>query len=214
MTTFGTSAYMKLLALNPQPRETEIRKRFAGSKRSYDFHKAMRKIVTEYVSGRVDWSATEARLLAIKKPAERTSAISAAHALMNWINGRPIKLLQKADVQAASPNDIFSVRFSPDFEIEIAGKPTRIHIWNTIRPPIAARESVGMLGLFVSDDAPQSMGVLSLRSEELFLPSSAVRARELAKLLALDIEKRMSRIAAESGTRPSKEDGSERRPEI
>lgn len=214
MTTFGTSAYLKLLALNPQPRDTEIKKRFGASQRSYDFHRAMRGIVTQYASGQIDWATTEAKLMAIKNPAERQSATSAALALVNWIDGRPIRLLQSADRKAGSPNQIFAVKFSPDFEIDIAGKPTRIHIWNTIRPAITPREAIGMIGLFISEENSESIGVLSLRGDQLFLPENLSKARELAKLLALDIEKRISRIGAETEIRPSTEDGSERHPEL
>ncbi len=205
MTTFGTSAYLKLLALNPKPRDTEIRKRFVVSKRPYDFHKAMRKIVTEYASGGVDWTTTEARLNAIKKLPERNSATSAAHALAGWINGRQIKPFGNAGFRASSPNGIYSVKFSPDFEIEIGGRSTSIHIWNTLKPPIKIREAIGMLGLFVPDQVPESLGVLSLRTGELFLPTDAKSARDLARILALDIEKRLKRIAEEAEGRASKD---------
>lgn len=51
-----------------------------------------------------------------------------------------------------------------------------------------------MLGLFVPETAPRSIGVLSLRTNELFLPTDYSSARDLARLLALDVERRISRI--------------------
>ncbi|CAN7419737.1 hypothetical protein [Aminobacter sp. LjRoot7] len=211
MTTFGTSAYLKLLALNPQPRDTEIRKRLGARKGGYDFHKAMRRVATEYASQAVDWHTTEARLRAISQAAERQSATSAAQALMSWVNGRAIRLVQDADQQVASPNGIYSVKFSPDFEIDLGGTATRIHIWNTIRPAINLREAIGTLGLFVPDDNPQSIGVLSLRTGELFVPTNAESSRDLARMLSLDIERRFDRVAAEENARRPEDRGSERR---
>lgn len=211
MPTFGTSAYLKLLALNPQPKDTEIRNRLGERKRGYDFHKAMRRIATECASGAASWGMTQERLKAIKTPAERQSATSAARALLRWVDGRAIRLLQDADQQVASPNGIYSVKFSPDFEIDLGGTVTRVHIWNTIRPAIKLREAIGTLGLFVPDDRPQSIGVLSLRTNELFLPVNVESSRELARVLALDVERRFARIATEDSARRSKGRGSEKR---
>ena len=211
MTTFGTSAYLKLLALNPKPRDTEIRKRLGTQKGGYDFHKAMRRIVTEYASATVDWNTTETRLKAISKLPERKSAISAAATLMSWINGRPIRLLKDLKQHAASPNGIYSVNFSPDFEIQLDGIATKIHLWNTIRPPIKLREAIGTLGLFVPDDAPKSIGILSLRTGELFIPSDVQSARDLARMLALDIERRFLRVTEEEHRERPKDRGMDKR---
>ncbi len=211
MTTFGTSAYLKLLALNSRPRDSEIRRRLGPDKGGYDFHKRMRSIVTAYASGTTDWAATEASLNAIKKVPERQSASSATIALVNWINGRSIRRLDRADQLSQSPNGVFSVKFSPDFEIETGGAMTKIHIWNTIKPPISIREAMGVLGLFVRDDCPQSVGILCLRTNELFLPKDAERTRELARLLAIDIERRVAQIAAEDPKSKSRDRGLDKR---
>lgn len=211
MTTFGTSAYIKLLAANPKPRDTEIRKRLSPTKGGYDFHKTMRQIATSYTSGAATWAETEARLKAIKKSAERNSATSAVAALFNWVDQRPIRILHNSDVYAASPNGIFSVRFSPDFEIDLGGTITRIHIWNTVSSIINLRAAIGTLGLFVPEDRPSSIGILSLRSGELFLPSNFESARDLGRMLAIDVERRFLRIADEEREGRHKSGGSERR---
>jgi hypothetical protein len=210
MTTFGTSAYLKLLAFNAKPRDTEIRKRLTPQNGGYDFHKAMRQIATAYASGTASWAETAAKLKAIKNPAERKSATSAAKVLINWVGGRQICFPRSSDLHAVSPNGIYSVKFSPDFEIDIDGTITRIHIWNTLQPDINLRSAIGTLGLFVPEDRPNSIGVLSLRSKELFLPADFKSARDLAKFLALDIEKRFARITDEKRERPTKDRGSEK----
>lgn len=198
MTTFGTSAYMKLLGLNPKPRDTELRDRILPTGGGgYDFHKAMRRIASEFASDEADWTTTKARLRAIKKRPERESATAAAFAFKRWGNGRSIRLLADSEQRVSSPNEVFSIKFSPDFEIELDGVPTRIHIWNTKKPHIRIREAIGTLGHFVTEDSPSSIGVLSLRTGELFLPTDYSSSRELARILAIDIEKRFLRISGE-----------------
>lgn len=198
MTTFGTSAYLKLLALNPQPRDSEIRKRIWPNDGSgYDFHKAMRRIATDFAGGIADWNTTKAKLKAIRKPEERKSATSAAFALKRWVADRPIRLTDSVEQKSASPNEMFSIRFTPDFEIDLDEVPTRVHIWNTKKPSIRIREAVGTLGHFVSEATPRSIAILSLRTGELFVPVDYSSSRELARILALDIEKRFTRISEE-----------------
>jgi len=215
MTTFGTSAYMKLLALNSRPRDTEIHKRlWKTGGGGYDFHKAMRKIATEFAGQKADWISTRAKLKAITKTAERKSAIAATFALTRWVAGRQIQLLpEDPGIIVSSPNEKFSVKFYPDFEIELNGQPTRVHVWNTKNPPIRIREAIGTLGLFVSEHAPQSIAILSLRSNECFVPTDYESASALARYLALDIERRFSHIADEGSKRVAPKLSAERRAE-
>ncbi|MBO6725107.1 MAG: hypothetical protein JJ911_05530 [Rhizobiaceae bacterium] len=198
MTTFGTSAYLKLLALNPQPRDTEIRNRIWSTRGNpYDFHKAMRRTATAFAAGIDDWPSTRAKLKSIRKPAERISATAAVFALKRWVNDRPIRLLRGNERKIASPNEIFSVKFSPDFEIDLDGVLTQVHIWNTKKPTLRLREAIGMLGLFCASETPSSIAVVSLRTSELFLPTNYESARDLARILAIDVERRFTRIAEE-----------------
>jgi hypothetical protein len=69
MLNFGASAYLTLLALNPKPRDTEIRKRLLPSKNGYDYYRAMRRIATNYSSHSATWEETLAVLL---PPNDRT----------------------------------------------------------------------------------------------------------------------------------------------
>jgi hypothetical protein len=199
MTTFGTSAYIKLLAVNSRTRDTIISSRLLKTPgKGYDFHKAMRAIAPEFAGQFVDWAGTRAKLKAIAKPAERRSAIDATFALARWVGGRPIKLLSKDSVLlASSPNARFAVKFCPDFEIDLDGQTTRIHIWNTKHPSLKIREAIGALGLFVCEREPRSIAILSLRSGELFVPTEYESARSLARYLALDIERSYSRLSSE-----------------
>mgnify|MGYP001043916887 CR=1 FL=1 len=212
MTTFGTSAYLKLLALNPAPRDSEVRRRLSPRKGGYDFHKQMRRIATEYASGAFDWKMAELKFKQIKRLPERTSAISAAIALRDWVNGRPINLISESAIDTSSPNGIYAVRFWPDFQIDLNGTTTNVHIWNTFRPSITLREAIGTLGLFIDDENPASLAILCLRTKEIYQTTDVSAARELARILALDVERRFIRISTELAVEDRKDRGVEKRP--
>jgi hypothetical protein len=201
MLNFGASAYLKLLALNPKPRDTEIRKRLLPSKNGYDYYRAMRRIATNYSSHSATWEETLAALQAIKRQSEREDATAAVKLLAQWLRHRPIEPAVNCDKHASSPSGDFSVRFRPDFEMEIDGTCTRVHIWNTLKPAPKLREAVGVLGLFCAEDDTSQQAILSLRTGELFVAKNVESARQLALLLARDIEKRIQRIREESADR-------------
>jgi hypothetical protein len=196
MLNFGTSAYLKLLALNPKPRDSEIRKRLQPSENGYDYYKAMRRIAAGYAGGATSVE-TAAALNAIKRSAERDDAIKAIERLKLWLNDRTIAPALNCDKHAISPSGEFSVKFQPDFEIRIEGTPTHVHIWNTQKPVPRLREAIGVLGLFRSDADTYRQAILSLRTGELFVAHNVESARQLASLLALDVEKRIQRILIE-----------------
>lgn len=204
MINFGTSAYLKLLALNPRPRDTEIGKRLGTRTGGYDFHKAMKQIAADFACRRRTWDETQSAIAAITKPAERASALSALNVLAHWLNGIPVTAAAQ-DRRYVSPSSLFSVKFTPDFECVVDGFPIQVHIWNTMRPAIRLREAIGVVGLFVAEDDASRLGVLSLRTGELFTSRDVDSSRQLAHLLAADVERRILRID-EDRQRPGRED--------
>ncbi|WP_424992238.1 hypothetical protein [Oceaniradius stylonematis] len=200
MINFGTSAYMKVLALNPRPRDTEIRKRLKPSESGYDFHKAMRKISVGFASGKTDLSETMALLDAIKKPEERKSATHGANQLAKWLDGTPIEPVAGHERRVEGPDGNFTVRFTPDFRMKGAKRPVLVHIWNTKSVKLSAREAIGTLGLFEQEYSDFDLGVLCLRQSRLFVMEDATRAAELARLLARDIGKRIVRLSEGRGS--------------
>lgn len=201
MLNFGTSAYLKLLALNSKPRDTEIRKRLQPSKKGYDYYRAMRRIATNYSARSATWEETLVALQAIKKQSERNDATIAVKRLAQWLGDRAIKPAIDCEKHVSSPSGEFSVRFRPDFEMDVDGVPTHVHIWNTLKPVPKLREAVGVLGLFCGQDDTVQQAILSLRTGELFVAKSVESAQQLALLLARDIEKRIQRIKEESADR-------------
>jgi hypothetical protein len=188
--TFGTSAYLKLLALNPKPRSTEVRKRRSPSGGGYDFHKAMRRIAAGYVSGELSIEQVHAEFARITSLPERQSAIQAVNQLTGWLSGTPARRIS-AERRVASPNGVFSVKFSPDIEVSRGGRRIFIHLWNTKQPKLAAREAIGTLGLFCHEYEDADIAVLCLRQRHLFVLTEQTKSEELARLLALDLERRL-----------------------
>jgi hypothetical protein len=197
MLNFGTSAYLKLLALNPKPRDTEIRKRLTGGGGGYDFHKAMRRIAVENGCGRLTPIELETELKRIVRPPEQKAARSAIETFSMWLGGATVRPLKNAEQLFQSPLGRFSVKFSPDFELDHYGNVVQVHIWNTARPAIRIREAVGTMGLFGRGTDKNQLGILSLRTGELFIPQDMSSSSELADLLARDIERRIDRIRDE-----------------
>ncbi|WP_315919694.1 hypothetical protein [Mesorhizobium sp. SP-1A] len=193
MLNFGTSAYLKLLSLNSKPRDTEIKKRLQPSDSRYDYYKEMRRIASNHAANMSTWIETQAAIQAIKRPAERRDAGEALKRFIKWLDGRSVTRISDIE-NIPSPSGLFQVKFQPNFELEIEGTPTRVHIWNTQNPKPRLREAIGVLGLFVQNGDAFRRAILSLRTGELFVAQNAESVRQLATLLALDIEKRIQRI--------------------
>lgn len=195
--TFGTSAYLKLLALNPTPRTTALRKRRSPSGGGYDFHRAMRRIAASYVSKELSIEQVHAEFAKIANLPERRSAIQAVNQLTGWLGTTPATRVS-SERRIISPNDIFLVRFTPDIEVLRDGRRMLIHLWNTKQPTLTAREAIGTLGLFCQEYREADIAVLCLRQQRLFTLTQSTQAEELARLLALDVERRL--LSDEGGT--------------
>jgi hypothetical protein len=188
---FGTSAYLKILALNPKPRDTALRnRRSASSGGGYDFHKAMRRIAAGHVTGELSIEETLAEFGRIEQSAERQSAIQAVNQLVGWLRGAPVTRVSD-ERRVLSPSGVFSVRFVPDIAVTLDGKRTLIHLWNTKQPKLTSREAIGTLGLFVREYEGAEIGVLCLRTRHLYATSEHTKSEELARMLALDVERRL-----------------------
>lgn len=194
MINFGTSAYLKILALNPRPKDTQLKNRLTPSDSGYDFHRSMRQIAPKFAAGKLDAEAAVKALSSIKKTPERKSAAKATNNLIKWLGGREIIDGNLQEQKTTSPSELFSVKFSPDFNVVIDGKLTAVHIWNTAKPELNGREAVGTMGLFSELYQELDIAVLCLQRKKLFKLGERTQSKELARILALDIEKRIIRI--------------------
>lgn len=91
MPTFGTSAYLKLISLNPKPQRSELKKRFSPSDSPYDFHRSLRRHANRLLAKGEKIEDVLASVSRIKKLPERTSVQSGLATLLNWRTGHPAK---------------------------------------------------------------------------------------------------------------------------
>lgn len=191
MLNFGTSAYLKLLALKPKARDRELKKRLMPDGGGYDFHKAMRRIAVGYASGKYTKNELQSKIANITRDAERNAAAIAVPRFYEWLGGRPIHALDDAELRAESPSGHFSVKFSPDFEIEHGGKSIHVHLWNTANPKIDERDVIGTMGLFAQQNIFYSLGILSLQSLDFFVINDIKSSQTISALIASQIENRI-----------------------
>ncbi len=188
MINFGTSAFLKLVSLNPKPRVSEIKKRVSESKGGYDFHKKMRKIVGKFASGQYENHEIIADINAISKLPERNSAAQALNEIAEWRIGKEINLVTDFELKYVSPNGLFSVKFVPDLQLIEAGRNTYVHLWNTKHPTLTSREAIGMIGLFKKEDDDFDIGVLCLRTKRLYISDDLASAVVISNFLVEDLE--------------------------
>jgi hypothetical protein len=173
MTTFGTSSYLKIVSLRPRPQRTEIVNRLLPSEDAYDFHRSLRRLVKRIVINGEPFESALAAAYEITQPPERTSAIEGLNALNTWLQHNHGQIMDGEARVISSPNNIFKVKFSPDFIIQIGGYKTAFHIWNTKKPELDPRMMFGSLSLFVGSyreipEAVNDLAILSLRNSELY----------------------------------------------
>lgn len=167
MTTFGFSAFLKLLSLNGRPQRSEVAKRLKSrTGKAYDYHREMRRISGLYLSGALDLAGAVALAKDIKQEPERRSAIGALQKLDAWKQNRPAFSVVSRTYE--TPNAAFKVRFDPSFGIEIDGQRVAVHLWNTMTPALDARMTRAALSLFAAlyEDI-DDLAVLSLRTSQI-----------------------------------------------
>lgn len=180
MINFGFSAFLRLLSLKERPHRAELRKRLTPSTGGgYDFHKSFRLLARRYLVEGSELAEVMAAAERIKRPAERNSALEALQRLEPWRSANPGRIFSVSPVSFESPSRLFKVQFEADFGLRSRGKTTAIHIWNTMRPPLAPGAVYGALALVVQsyagrDEIPADVGVLSMREPPRLFKSSDV----------------------------------------
>ena len=172
MTTFGFSAFLKLIHLNERPKRTALRERLRGtSEGGYDYHRSLRGLAKKLVLDGHDLASVTAEANAIKNLPERNSAKGGLLVLGDW-KARNVAAVLAADrVTIESPSGLYKVTYPPDFGADIRGVRTAVHIWNTMRPDLEPRLVLAALAPFFDQVAGQGfdeIAVLSLQNSHLF----------------------------------------------
>ncbi len=174
MPTFGFSAFLKMLSLNPRPQRTEMRNRLLPSSGGgYDFHRQFRLLAHRYLSNGENLADLLAETEGYGNVAEGRQAREALEFLQEWRGSFTGSLFSFEPRTWENPGGVFKVRYTPDFGVEIDGIRVAVHIWKTQRPPLDARMTYAALSLFQhlyaeQDDGPEDLAVLSVLDGRLY----------------------------------------------
>lgn len=208
MTTFGFSAFLKLIHLNERPRRTELRNRLRGSEGGYDYHRSLRGLAKKLIVDGRDITSVAADADLITGVAERKSAKAGINVLERWraANTGGVFPVNRATVE--SPSGVYKVAYSPDFGIDLAGGRTAVHVWNTMKPNLERRMVMAALAPFVDPMAEQGfdeVAVLSLRDGQLYRLADPASYIEHSSIILEHIERLIEDIR-DDGRRPPAED--------
>lgn len=204
MTTFGFSAYLKLISMNDRPQRRAVRERLTPRDGGYDFHKTLKTCAHSLLVENAPVAEVMKTIANIKKAAERRSALNGITRLIEWREANPSAILGFSNVTYESPNAIFKVNFTPNFGMQFGERTTAVHIWNTINPPLTARAVYSALALFPTiyeavGNAPDDLAVLSLRTSELHRLSTSSDHAFLGRAMANRIEALFRSVRDELG---------------
>lgn len=204
--TFGLSAFLKIICLNPKPQRRELRERFSPRKGpGYDFHRKMRSLARKIILSPTEFSDTLDQAQMITRAPERASAITALEKIHEWRKHVRGSIIEMGDVTYRSPLSLFQVRYVSDFGIERDGKITPIHIWNTKNPKLMPALVRGALSLFPSEFAKQGIimhdiAVLSLRDDRLYRLGEVSDAAALGAGIVMYLDNLIQRDISEPNT--------------
>jgi hypothetical protein len=203
MTTFGFSAYLKLICLNSRPQRREIRNRLAPSDGGYDFHRSLRNISHRFIFGGEHLHDIDSLISDIVKLPERNSVREGIQKLSLWRSANPGEAFELPSVVVPSPSGVFKINYTPNFGISMDGKRVSVHIWNTRSPRLEKRFVYGALslckGAYSIQGGPDDLAVLSLRDQMLYRLSDVGDFSALGIAVAAAIEDLMQTEAKDLG---------------
>ncbi|MDX8439628.1 hypothetical protein [Mesorhizobium australafricanum] len=137
----------------------------------------------------------------ITKTPERTSVQAGLTTLLNWRAEYPEALFEVKRHVYTSPNSVFRLNFSADFGTVINGKRCGIHLWNTKKPPLPERLTIGVLSL-VKESYPEldNLVVLSLLDSRLLWSVDDTRHVAIGQSISLRIEETILSVEEELET--------------
>lgn len=203
MVNFGFSAYLKVLCLTERPQRRTLRDRLLPSEGGYDFHKSLGLLSSRLLAGE-PWETIQMAIAGIKRAPERRSVLSGLEQLMGWRADNGGALFAVPPVVFQDPSGEFSVRFAPNFGLEIGGRSTAVHIWNTLKPELVRNFVHGALYSVSTayagmENGPADLAVLSLRNGVFYRLSEARDAQRLGESLSTGIGIELRRLRTELG---------------
>lgn len=192
MTTFGFSAFLKLLSLNSRPQRREVRQRFLPREKGYDFHRSLRLRTTRLLVDRENLEALVGEAATFGNPAERRSLEAGLRQLNAWRLDNPGEVTPVDSSIYSSPRGRFKVNYVPDFGYMVNGNLVAIHVWNTGTVDLVPRRVYAALNLvkFSCDHeyAVDDVAVLSLPENRLYRLSDVPDQTRSARILAAELD--------------------------
>lgn len=207
-----------MLSLNDRPRRTEMRNRLRPSSGTgYDFHRQFRLLAHRYLVGGEALEQLLAEAQGWGNAAEGRAAREALEFLEEWRGRAPGVMFNFEPRVWENPSGAFTVKYTPDFGIEIDGVRVAIHIWKTQHPPLDVRMTYAALSLFgdlYSDDqaGPQDVAVLSVIDRRLYRLSDVPDQSVLAERIMTAIENLIDELRDEAPPPPPPGDQPGQRP--
>lgn len=199
----GFSAYLKIINSNPRPQRTIVRQRCLPSSGGYDFHKSFRHRVQQVSFEGLSPAAALASTQQISREPERRSARRALEQFFEWKDEHPGAMVSSQSISFASPAGLFKLEFVPDFLLEIGGRRTVVHLWNTqhdLSAHLVRAALSSVAARFPLNDRPDDFAVLSLRDRSLYRWSDADReTRALGERLLELIDRQFAAARTELG---------------
>lgn len=175
---FGFSAFLKLINSNPKPQKRLVRDRFSPSGGGYDYHKSLRRRVQRIAFENLSMHEAMASTAQIGPKAERESARRGLLQFAEWRQANPGDLSPCDSFIFSSPKGQFKVEFTRNFLIELNGRRTAIHLYNT-RVKLSAGLVNASLCMVANrhpvERRPDDFAVLSLQDGRLYRWSDATK---------------------------------------
>ena len=168
----------------------------------YDFHRQFRALAHRYLSEGEELERLLAETEGYGNAAEGIQAREALEFLEEWRSETPGRLFAFEPRTWTSPNELFKVKYTPDFGIELDGARVAVHIWKTRSTPLDARMTYAALSLFPEmyaeeQGGPQDLAVLSVLDGRLYRLSDVPDQSVLADRVMTFIEGLIAAIGDE-----------------
>lgn len=201
MPTFGFSAFLKLLSLNPRPQRREVRMRLTPSEGGYDFHRSLRLKSGRLVLGGEKLESLIDEAVTLANPAERRSLEAGLRQLDQWRTETAAAAFPIPPALYTSPADEFRISFVPDFGCVLGGQTIAVHLWNTNSVALSPRMSFAALALvrsaYEGDVVPDDLAVLSLPENRLYRLSDVPDQSRLAAIVAANLDRLFESVRGE-----------------
>ncbi|MBB4190054.1 hypothetical protein GGE45_002537 [Rhizobium aethiopicum] len=175
---FGFSAFLKLLNTNPKPQTRLVRERYRPSGGGYDYHKSLRTRVQQVAFGELTPQQALDSTALITKHSERESARRGLKRFFEWQQQNPGTLETTDGLLFTSPKGLYKVEFTANFLLELDGRRTAVHLWNTQHPLSGQLVRAALCTVatrFPEHDRPDDIAVLSLQDGSIYKWSESDR---------------------------------------